>query len=104
MASDEQITEEESKALWDRCGPLQIKMIEKNEPCKHEVGDTFCYRNPYARPEGVCHALLHVLELYIWRVALDFPSWESDNCRIYRIHCPAKNGTVWELQKSELPK
>ncbi len=64
------------------------------------LGDVFYYEHPYSRPKEVqCHALLHVLELYIWRVALGFPSWESDDSSVYRKHCPAKKGTVWEVRK-----
>ncbi|MFH1179277.1 MAG: hypothetical protein V1710_02845, partial [Candidatus Bathyarchaeota archaeon] len=33
------------------------------------------YEDPYRKPEGVCPALLHVLDLYAWRTALGFPSW-----------------------------
>jgi uncharacterized repeat protein (TIGR04076 family) len=93
-------TDAQYKELWKKLGPIEIKMIEKNEWCHHAVGDTFYYEHPYKPPEGVkCHALLHVLELYIWRVALDFPSWESDDRTVHRIHCPAKKGTVWEVRK-----
>ena len=88
------------KELWDKLGPIQIEMIEKNEPCKHDINDTFIYENPYKKPDGLCNALQHVLDLYSWRVALGFPSWESDDRKVYRIHCPAKNGTVWEMQKT----
>lgn len=83
------------------CGPIEIRMIEKNEKCHHEVGDVFHYQHPYKRPDGVCHALLHVLDLYTWRVGLGYPSWEDDDPLVYRIHCPAKKGTVWELRKVE---
>jgi uncharacterized repeat protein (TIGR04076 family) len=74
-------------------------MIEKNEECKHNLGDVFVYKNPYDKPQGVCTALLHVLDLYIWRVALGFPSWEETDCKVYRVHCPDKLGTVWEMRK-----
>jgi len=94
----------EYKGRWEDLGPIEIKMVEKNERCHHELGDVFYYENPYRRPEGVCHALLHVLELYVWRVAMGFPSWESDDCTVHRIHCPAKNGTVWEVRKSAKQK
>ncbi|MDP4146893.1 MAG: hypothetical protein Q8936_20875 [Bacillota bacterium] len=90
---------EEYKNLWEGLGPIEIKMIEKYEECKHKLGDVFIYKNPYEKPQGVCTALLHVLDLYIWRVALGFPSWEEDNCKVYRIHCPDKKGTVWEIRK-----
>lgn len=93
------IPAEEYREMFRATGPIEIKMIEKNENCHHEVGDVFYYDHPYKRPAGVCHALLHVLDLYTWRVALDFPSWEDDDSSVHRIHCPAKQGTVWELRK-----
>ncbi len=84
---------------WKELSPLQIKLVEKEGACKHELHDTFIYKNPYEKPQGVCSALLHVIDLYTWRVTLGFPSWESDNPSIYRVHCPSKKGTVWELKK-----
>jgi uncharacterized repeat protein (TIGR04076 family) len=92
---------EDYRALWNRLGKIEIKMVEKNEECKHNLGDTFIYENPYQKPDGVCNALLHVLDLYIWRVALGFPSWNSEDRKIHRIHCPDAKGTVWEVRKVE---
>lgn len=89
----------EYKQLWTKLGPLEIRMTAKAGKCNHALGDTFCYEHPYARPDGVCAALLHVLDLYAWRAALGFPSWEADDPTVYRVHCPSKNGTVWELRK-----
>jgi uncharacterized repeat protein (TIGR04076 family) len=74
-------------------------MIEKTGKCKHKIGDTFYYKTPYHRPEGVCAALLHVLDLYTWRAALGFPSWEDDDRRVHRVHCPSRTGTVWEMRR-----
>ena len=100
--ADRNLTDAEYKKLWEDLGPIEIKMVEKNEKCPHDVGDVFYYKHPYSRPEGVkCHALLHVLDLYTWRVALGFPSWEDDDRGVHRIHCPAKKGTVWEMRKVE---
>ena len=93
------LTNEEYKELWTRLGPIQIKMVERIGLCPHKIGDTFTYQNPYDKPQGICTALLHVLELYTWRVTLGFPSWESDDRTIYRVHCPSKKGTVWEMKK-----
>ena len=93
------MSHEEYKRIWQTTGPLEIKMIEKTGECDHELGDTFYYETPYDKPEGVCVALLHVLDLYTWRAALGFPSWESDDAAVFRIHCPSKNGSVWELRK-----
>jgi len=94
------MTDDEYRGLWAALGPIRITMVEKHEKCPHEVGDEFTYETPYKPPAGVeCHALLHVLELYTWRVALGFPSWEDGDRGVYRIHCPAKRGTVWELRK-----
>lgn len=93
------LSHEEYHDLWDELGPLEIKMIKKYGKCKHEIGNVFHYSNPYDKPKNACKALLHVLDLYTWRVALNFPSWEADDSSIHRIHCPAKNGSVWELRK-----
>ena len=89
----------EYKQLWDKLGPLEIRMTAKTGKCSHELGEAFRYEHPYSKPEGLCNALVHVLDLYTWRVALGFPSWEADDPTVYRIHCPSKNGTVWELRK-----
>ena len=64
------------KAAWRKFHPVQMRMIEKNEQCKHELGDTFIINNHYHFPEQICHALMHVLSLYIWRASVGFPSWE----------------------------
>ena len=74
-------------------------MVEKNEQCMHNVGDIFIFDNPYTRPEKICNALLHVLNLYLWRVALGFPSWNTEDKKIYNLHCPDPKGTIWELKK-----
>ncbi len=87
------------RELWKRLGRLEIRCVEKNEECRHAVGDVFVYENPYQKPQGVCEALLHVLDLYVWRAALGFPSWNGDNRRIFRLHCPDPKGTVWEMKK-----
>ncbi|MDP4182474.1 MAG: hypothetical protein Q8942_15460 [Bacillota bacterium] len=84
---------------WGRLGKVEIKMVEKNEKCKHCLGDKFVYDNPYSKPAGVCTALLHVLDLYIWRAALGFPSWNSDDRRVFKLHCPDPKGTVWEMRR-----
>lgn len=87
------------KNLWNQLGKIEITMVEKNEECKHCLGDKFIYENPYTKPDGVCTSLLHVLDLYTWRVALGFPSWNSENRKVFKIHCPDPKGTVWELRK-----
>ena len=76
-------------------------MIEKNEECRHNLGDTFIFDNPYTRPAGICAALLHVLDLYTWRATLGFPSWNGGDRRVFKIHCPDPRGTVWEMKKSD---
>lgn len=90
---------DEYQKLWDRIGKIEIKMVEKYEKCKHNIGDTFIYETPYKKPEGVCNALLHVLDLYTWRTTFGFPSWNEDNRKIFKIHCPDAKGTVWEMKK-----
>jgi len=89
------------RECWKKLGRLEIKMIEKHEECKHSLGDTFVYETPYARPVGVCPALLHVLDLYTWRAVFGFPSWNPDDRRVHKLHCPDPQGTVWELRKIE---
>ena len=93
------MTDGEYKELWDACGSIEIRMIEKIGKCKHDLNDIFCYKTPYDKPQGVCNALLHVLDLYTWRVALGFPSWEDDDRQVFRIHCPSSTGTVWEIRR-----
>ena len=84
---------------WEKLGSIEIEMIQKDGKCPHALNDKFCYKNPYTKPENVCTALLHVLDLYTWRVVLGFPSWEKDDRSVYRIHCPSKKGTIWEMRK-----
>ncbi len=93
--------DEEYREFWSELGNLRITIVEKNGKCPHNIGDTFIFPHPYKRPEGVCYALLHIVELYTWRCALGFPSWEADDRTVYRIHCPSKKGTVWELRRLE---
>lgn len=85
-------------AAWDRLSRIEIKMVEQNEQCKHCVGDTFYYENPYEKPAGMCNALLHVIDLYSWRISLGFPSWNTQDPSIFRLHCPDPKGTVWEAR------
>ena len=89
------------KQALKRFSPVEAANITENEKCKHNMGDTFIYNNHYHRPDGICPPLNHVLQLYVWRASLGFPSWEPDDPRVYRIHCPAKRGTVWELRRCE---
>lgn len=84
---------------WKDMGKIEIKMVKKSGKCRHKLGERHVYASPYDKPQKVCNALLHVLDLYTWRVVLDFPSWEADDSKVFRIHCPAKNGTVWEMRK-----
>ena len=91
---------EDYRQIWDKLAPVQIKMVEKNEQCKHDLGDTFLYKTHYDKPDDLCYALSHVVELYILRASIGFPSWEEDPS-VYRIHCPDKKGTVWEIRRSE---
>ena len=95
------MTHDEYHAWWDRLARIEIRMIEKLGECKHNIGDVFYYENPYQRPEGVCTALLHVIDLYTWRVAVGFPSWYEQDPRIHRIHCPDHTGTVWAVRRVE---
>ncbi|KPJ76524.1 MAG: hypothetical protein AMJ54_11410 [Deltaproteobacteria bacterium SG8_13] len=87
---------EDYQAVWRRLSGVRARMIEKNEQCRHSIGDSFDYANHYDKPAGICTALHHVFQLYLWRVSVGFPSWEDDST-VYKIHCPDKKGTVWEL-------
>ena len=93
---------EDYKRVWRSLCPIQATMVEQHEECQHNVGETFHYENHYDKPQGICSALHHVLQLYLWRVSVGFPSWEDDPA-VYRIHCPDKKGTVWELKRSTIP-
>ena len=93
------ITHEDYKKLWEKLSPVEITMIEKNESCKHNLGDSFIFENPYNKPDCICQALLHVLDLYLWRTFLGFPSWNENDRAVYQLHCPDKKGTVWEMKR-----
>ena len=99
--ANQNITNAEYRRTWDNIGKIEIKLVEKIGECRHNLGDAYIYGNPYKRPENVCFALLHVLDLYTWRVALGFPSWNADNRDIHKIHCPDGTGTVWEMRRVE---
>lgn len=93
--------DERHGALWDGLGLIEVRCVDKRGRCGHEVGDVFYYDSPYRPPRDLCHALLYVLGLYTWRVVTGFPSWEADDPSVYRIHCPSKAGTVWEMRRVE---
>jgi len=96
------MTDEDYRKLWDGLGKIELRCVEKIGQCRHNVGDTFFYdKMPYRVPEGVCYALRHVMELYTWRIALGFPSWNAGDRDVYRIHCPDRTGTVWEARRVE---
>ncbi len=87
------------RKLWSDLGRIEIRLVEKIGECPHNIGDRYYYKNPYKRPEKVCFALLHVLDLYTWRVTLGFPSWNEESREVYRIHCPDSTGTIWEMRR-----
>ena len=93
------IDHERYHRYWQEMGRIEIRCAEKLGECKHELGEVYYYDNPYQRPAGVCFALLHVLDLYTWRVALGFPSWNEQDPQVHRIHCPDHTGTVWEVRR-----
>lgn len=94
----DKLSDSQYKKLWEGL-KLEIEMIEKQGECKHNLGDKFVFESPYKRPENVCFALLHVLDLYTWRAALGYPSWNEKHRSVYRIHCPDAAGTIWELRR-----
>jgi uncharacterized repeat protein (TIGR04076 family) len=93
------LTDAGYKGVWADLPKIEIRLVEKIGECRHSLGDTYIYANPYKRPENVCFALLHVLDLYTWRVTLGYPSWNEDDRHVYRIHCPDRTGTVWEMRR-----
>ena len=95
------MTREEYLNHWGDLYAIEIKLTDKIGECRHNQGDVFYYENPYKRPENVCFALLHVLDLYTWRVTLGFPSWNDKDPGTYRIHCPDHTGTIWEMRRVE---
>ncbi|MBN1525419.1 MAG: TIGR04076 family protein [Spirochaetales bacterium] len=95
-------THKDYQDCWNKLDRLEIKMVKKDGECRHREGDAFFYDSPYMRPQGVCPALLHVIDLYTWRSVLGFPSWNSDDRKVFRLHCPDPEGTVWELRR--MPK
>lgn len=86
-------------AAWQAAGPLELRLTELHGACSHELGATYTFANPYEIPAGLCEAMASVTRDYAWRAALGFPSWEPDDPGVYRLHCPSKNGAVWELRK-----
>lgn len=92
------LSDAEYKKLWEDL-KIEIKLVEKSGECKHGLGDSFIYESPYKRPENVCFALLHVMDLYVWRTALGYPSLNEENRDVFRIHCPDATGTVWEMRR-----
>lgn len=90
---------DEYQKHWSKLYKVEIKLTDKVGECKHEQGDIYYYDNPYKRPEDVCFAFLHVLDLYVWRVVLGFPSWNEEDPSTYRVHCPDHTGTIWEMRR-----
>ncbi len=78
---------------------VEVKLVEKAGKCPHEEGESFIYIHPNCRPEGLCGAAAISLEPFVQRCSARVPSWEKDNPEIYRIHCPSKIGTVWEMKR-----
>ena len=95
------MSDDDYHQAWDSLGRIEIRLVEKLGKCRHEVGETYYYETPYKKPINVCNALLHVLDLYTWRVALGFPSWNDQDRLVHRIHCPDHTGTVWEVRRVE---
>jgi uncharacterized repeat protein (TIGR04076 family) len=95
------VTDEDYRKFTDGLGKIEIKLVEKIGRCPHKLGETYVYGVPYQKPEKVCYALQHVLELYNWRVALGVPSWNDGDREVYRVHCPDRAGTVWEMRRIE---
>lgn len=93
------VPDESRKAAWDGAGPLELRMVERYGTCSHEVGARIRIAHPNEPLTGLCPAMAIVANAYLWRAALGFPSWEADDRSVYRLHCPSRNGSVWELRK-----
>jgi uncharacterized repeat protein (TIGR04076 family) len=77
-----------------------VKLIEKIGKCPHEEGEVFIYVHPNCRPEGLCGVASIAIEPFVQRCsAPGVPSWEKDDPNTYRIHCPSKKGTIWEIRR-----
>ncbi len=92
------VDHEAYRKFWKRLPRIEATMVEKNEECRHVLGEALVYEDPYRRPRGTCAALAQAFEPYLWRVVLGFPSWNGEDRPVYRIHCPDAKGTVWELR------
>ena len=79
---------------------VEVKLIEKTGKCPHEKGEVFIYVHPNCRPEGLCGVASIAIEPFVQRCsAPGVPSWEKDDPNTYRIHCPSKKGTIWEIRR-----
>ena len=78
---------------------VEVELVEKIGKCPHREGESFIYVHPNCRPEGICGVAAISLEPFVQRCSARVPSWEKDNPEIYRIHCPSKKGTVWEIKR-----
>lgn len=90
---------DDDRKLWAQIPKVEVCMVEQHEECHHKLGDTFVYENPYKAPEGLCHAIAHVIDLYIWRAAFGYPSWYPEDREAFFIHCPDRKGTVWRVKR-----
>ena len=98
MDRDHVMTQEWYREQWGNLPRIKVRLVQKIGDCPHGEGDVFYFENPYKPPQNICHALLHVLNLYTWRTALGFPSWNEQNRGVYRVHCPDPTGTIWEMR------
>jgi len=81
---------------------VEVKLIEKIGKCPHEEGEVFLYVHPNCRPDpplADCGVAAIALEPFVQRCSAKVPSWEKDDPNIYRIHCPSKKGTIWEIRR-----
>ena len=49
--------------------------------------------------EGLCSGIQDPARPYAAYCALGMPSWESDDKKVYRIHCVSKKGTIWRIER-----
>lgn len=66
---------EDYAALWKKMAGVQALMIEKTSNANTTSGIASFTKITTTSPRGICPALHHVLQLYVLRASIGFPSW-----------------------------
>ncbi len=82
--------------------PVTVTMVEKRGKCHYQLGKTWRWDKGWDGSERVCRALDWSLHWPVVLCALGAKSWEQDP-DVWRISCPSKRGTVWEV-RAETPR